>query len=164
MDYLALREEILSGPKAAHCAAHVVTNDMPKDPDYRAKDQAIADLISAGRTKIAPRLVGTGEVELTLGIPAGPVFIYGLEVAGATPPGEGATTDQIAAFATARSALRALNAGAFQIGSEAVRAGIDLFVGTLLTVEQAATIKAMAETPDPITAADVSRALRGPWE
>lgn len=46
---MTLRDEILTGPKAAECAPHVVTNDMPKDTDYMAKDQAIADILNAGR-------------------------------------------------------------------------------------------------------------------
>src|SRR5574337_1147330 len=48
MDYAALRAAILSGPLAAQCAPYVILPDAPKDPDFVAKDQAIADLLNAG--------------------------------------------------------------------------------------------------------------------
>jgi len=38
-----------------------------------------------------------------------------------------------------------------------------MMVGTLLTAEQAVAVKALAEQPDTVSAADVSRAMRGPW-
>ena len=39
-----------------------------------------------------------------------------------------------------------------------------LFNGLLLTAEQITTLKALAETQSTVSASDVSRALRGPWE
>lgn len=162
---MTLRDEILTGPKAAECAPHVVTNDMPKDQDYMTKDQAIADILNAGRApKIIKREVGDGLISLALGVPAGPVFLMQLEmlsnqsVTPETPP------EQMAQIAVARQAWRSLNRSGFDVGDLTVRAGLGMFVGSLLTAEQATAIKALAETPDVVTAAEVSRALRGPWE
>lgn len=158
---MTLRDEILTGPKAAECAPYVVTNDMPKDPDYMTKDQAIADILNRGRApKINHREVGDGAISLALGVPAGPVFLMQLEmlsnsvVTAATPP------EELAQIAVARQAWRSLNRAGFDVGDETVRAGLDMFVGPLLTADQAAAIKALAEVPDVVTAADVSRALR----
>ena len=165
MDYNALRAEILNGPKAADCAAFAVTNEAPKDPGYKAKDQAVADLLNAGRTpKIVRKEVGDGAISLALGIPGGPIFLLQLEMLANTAIAPETAPEQLAAIAVARQTWRSLNRAGFDVGSPEVRAGLDLFVGSLLTAEQAATIKALAEVPDIITAADVSRALRGPWE
>ena len=165
MNYTALRDEILSGPKAGDCAALVITNDSQKDPDYKAKDQAIADLLNAGRPpKIVSKEVGDGAISLALGIPGGPVFLLQLEMLANTAVTPESAPEQVAAVAVARQAWRSLNRAGFDVGAPGVRAGLDLFVGTLLTAEQATAIKALAEVPDVVTAADVSRALRGPWE
>ena len=165
MDYNALRSEILNGPKSADCAAFAVTNESPKDPDYKVKDQAVADLLNAGRApKIVRKEVGDGAISLALGIPGGPIFLLQLEMLANTAITPETAPEQLAAIAVARQAWRSLNCAGFDVGSPEVRAGLDLFVGSLLTAEQAATIKALAEMPDIVTAADVSRALRGPWE
>lgn len=165
MDYRALQTEILTGPLAAECAPHVVTNDMGKVPDYMAKDQAIADILSAGRAPlIVKREVGDGAISLALGPVAGPVFLYKLRRIAATVLPDSATDDQIAPVAVAQQAIASLAKTGFDVGDPTVRAGLDMFVGQLLTPEQATAIKALAEVPEVITAADVSRALRGPWE
>lgn len=160
-----LRDEIMTGPKAAECAPYVVTNDMPKDTDYRTKDQAIADLLNAGREpKIVSKEIGDGAVSLALGVPAGPVFLLQLETVAATLVTPATTAEELAQIAVARQAWRSLNKGALDVGNASVRAGLDMFVGSLLTAEQATAVKSLAEVPDIVTAADVSRALRGPWE
>lgn len=161
MDYAALRAEILARPD---CAPLAVTPDVPKDPAAPAKDRQIAALLSEGRTRIASRLIGDGEIALALGIPGGPVFLYQLEQAASTPPAPDATPDQIAQHAVARQAWRSIEKGALDVGRAEVRAALDMFVGVLLTTEQAAAVKALAEQPDTVTADQVSRALRGPWE
>lgn len=160
-DYAALRAEILARPD---CAPLAVTPDMPKDPTAAAKDREIADLISTGRTRVASRLIGDGEVSLALGMPAGPLFLLGLEQAATTPPAPDATAQQIEQHAIARQAWRSLEKGALDVGRADVRAAIDAMVGALLTAEQADKIKALAQVEHRISAADVSRALRGPWE
>ena len=157
----ALRDEILTGPKAADCAPYVVTNDMPKDLDYMAKDQSIADILNQGRApKIIKREVGDGLISLALGVPAGPVFLMQLEMLSNMPVTQDTPLEQMAQIAVARQAWRSLIKGGFDVGDMTVRAGLDMFVGSLLTAEQASAIKALAETPDVVTAADVSRALR----
>lgn len=157
----ALRDEILTGPKAADCAPYVVTNDMPKDLDYMAKDQSIADILNQGRApKIIKREVGDGLISLALGVPAGPVFLMQLEMLSNMPVTQDTPLEQMAQIAVARQAWRSLIKGGFDVGDMTVRAGLDMFVGSLLTAEQASAIKALAESPDIVTAADVSIALR----
>lgn len=162
---MTLRDEILTGPKAAECAPYVVTNDMPKDPDYRTKDQAIADILNAGRApKVISKEIGDGAVSLALGVPAGPVFLLQLETSANSAVTAETTPEQLAQIAVARQAWRSMTKGALDVGNASVRAGLDMFVGSLLTAEQATAVKSLAEVPDIVTAADVSRALRGPWE
>jgi len=157
----ALRDEILTGPKAADCAPYVVTNDMPKDLDYMAKDQSIADILNQGRApKIIKREVGDGLISLALGVPAGPVFLMQLEMLSNMPVTQDTPLEQMAQIAVARQAWRSLIKGGFDVGDMTVRAGLDMFVGSLLTAEQASAIKELAESPDVVTAADVSIALR----
>ena len=158
---MTVRDEILTGPKAAECAPFVVTNDMPKDPDYMTKDQAIADILNQGRApKIVKREVGDGLISLALGVPAGPVFLMQLEMLSNMPVTQDTPLEQMAQIAVARQAWRSLIKGGFDVGDMTVRAGLDMFVGSLLTAEQASAIKELAETPDVVTAADVSIALR----
>lgn len=158
---MTLREEILTGPKAADCAPYVVTNDMPKDLDYMAKDQSIADILNQGRApKIIKREVGDGLISLALGVPAGPVFLMQLEMLSNMPVTQDTPLEQMAQIAVARQAWRSLIKGGFDVGDMTVRAGLDMFVGSLLTAEQASAIKELAESPDIVTAADVSIALR----
>lgn len=165
MDYRALQNEILNGPKAAKFLPFVVTNNMPKDPDYKAKDQAVADLINTDRLpKIVSKEIGDGALSLALGTPDGPVFMYRLKQVAATSLPPDAPLDQIVPAAIAQQAVESLAKGSFNVGNAGVRAGIDMMVGLLLSVEQATAIKAIAEAPDLVTAQDVSRALRGPWE
>jgi len=63
----------------------------------------------------------------------------------------------------AAQAWRSLSKASLDVGNLSVRAAIDMMVGTLLTAEQATAVKAMAEQPATVSAADVSRAMRGPW-
>src|SRR5574337_773446 len=56
-----LRAAILSGPLAAQCAPYVILPDAPKDPEFVAKDQAIADLLNAG-TQLVTRPLRVEEV------------------------------------------------------------------------------------------------------
>lgn len=164
MDYSSLRAEILFGSRAAACAPHVVTADTPKDASAPAKDKAIAEILSMSRTRIASRLIGDGDVALALGIPAGPLFTYDLERLAARPVTDETPLAERERIAVARQAWRSLTRQTLDVGRADVRAALESFVGDLLTDDQAAAIKALAETPERITADDVSRALRGPWE
>lgn len=164
MNYRALQAEILAGPKAGLCAPFVNDGSDPsRKATARADDAAIAEILSLGRTAIVPREIGDGAVLLCLGVPEGPLFLYHLEVLAETAPPEGSGEAAIIAHAVARQAWRSLLKAALDVGNASVRAAIDLFVGTLLTAEQAEAIKRLAEIPEVVSAADVSRALRGPW-
>ena len=162
MDYRALQTEILG---SAECAPFVVTNEMPKDPEYAAKDAAIAELISAARPKVVtPHMSGSGEVSLALGVPAGQLFMFKLKRLAETVLPDEATDEQIAPVAIAQQVVDSLINSTLDLGNAEVRAGMELFNGLLLTTEQITTLKALAETQSTVSASDVSRALRGPWE
>lgn len=162
MDFRALQTEILSGPRAADCAPFVNDGSDPsRKATAPADDQAIADLLTPGRTTPGDKLISDGDVAIALGIPDGPLFLYQLEQAAIAPAGQSA--QEIAIHAVARQAWRSIQRGDFWIGNPTVRAAIDAMIGTLLAAEQATAIKALAEVPAPVTAADVSRAMRGPW-
>ena len=122
---------------------------------------AIADALSAGRTKIISREVGDGSIALALGVPAGPVFLMQLELLANTAVTGETTPEQLAQIAVARQAWRSINRVGFDVGNAGVRAGIDAMVSTLLTAEQAEAIKALAVVPDPVSSQDVTKALEG---
>lgn len=162
IDYNALWAEIQANPA---CAPYITLSE-PKGPAEiaRANDQAIADIISTGRTKVVSREVGDGAIALALGTQAGPLFIYKLRRLAATTLPDDATDEQIIPVAVAQQAVESLAKVGFDVGNPDVRAGLSMFEGTLLTAVQIKAIKALAEIPDPITADDVSRAVRGPRE
>ena len=122
---------------------------------------AIADALSAGRTKIISREVGDGAIALALGTPAGPIFMLQREQVANTPVTEATPPELVAQIAVARQAWRSINRVGFDVGNPGVRAGIDAMVGTLLTAEQAEAIKALAVVPDPVSSQDVTKALEG---
>ena len=162
MDYRALQTEILSGPQAAACAPYVNDGSDPaRKATAPADDRAIAEILSAGRMRVGERTISDGDGSIALGIPDGPLFLYQLEQAASAPAD--ATPEALVVHAVAKQAWRSIQRGDFQIGNATVRSAIDAMVGTLLTTAQAAAIKAMAETPDGVSPADVSRAQRGPW-
>lgn len=160
----ALQTEILSGPRASECAPFVNDgSDTSRKHFAPSDDAAIAAILSEGSAKVISREVGDGAVAIALGIPGGPVFLYQLERAAETAPGESATAEQIVQHAIARQAWRSLQKGSLDVGNPVVRDAIDAMVGTLLTADQATAIKALAEVDDPVSVADVSLAVRGPW-
>ena len=122
---------------------------------------AIAEALSAGRTKIISSEVGDGAISLALGVPAGPIFLLQLEMVANQPITAETTQESIAQIAMARQAWRSLSRVGFDVGDSGVRAGIDMMVGTLLTTEQAEAIKALAVVPDIVTSQDVTKALEG---
>lgn len=162
MDYLALWAEIQARPE---CTPHIVPS-QPKAEDAvaAAGDQAIADIINVGRVRIASREVGEGTVSNALGVPDGPIFILRLRSMALAALPEGATPEQIMQKALVEQAWRLLDKACLDVGLPSVRGSIGLFVPALLTQDQAAAILALAEIPDPVTASDVSRAVRGPRE
>ena len=159
MNYNELWAEIQANPA---CAPYITLSE-PKIPAEiaRANDQAIADILSTGRTKVVSREVGDGAIALALGTQAGPLFLYKLKKLAATVLPDDATDAQIIPVAIAQQAVESLAKVGFDVGNPDVRAGLSMFEGTLLTPEQIEAIKALAVVPDVITAQDVAKALEG---
>lgn len=103
---------------------------------------AIAAAVNAGRTKVVQRLGGIGLVLETLGPTDGAALLDALETQAATVP-------------ALKWAFILINRGELDFGSPATRAMIDLMV----TGPAGAALKAVAEVPDPVTAAQVNQAL-----
>lgn len=162
------------------CTAHVHTNDMPKisSVEVAAKDKAIAAIISEGRYRYQERLITTRGIRAVLSVTEAFAFIglmRNLNAASSTPqwmadiftavgipaPAHPAYFD---AFQEAFDWLKAGGEG-IDIGDTTAHQMMDLLVaadpaqwGPIV-----GKLKAAAQEPDPVTAAQVSRALRGPW-
>lgn len=155
MDYATLRSRIQVEPA---CAPHIVTNDMPKDPDYLAKDQAIADILNApAGTRIAEHWVTAIGLMHELGAITAATILEKLEAASATQP-------VLKWVMTALNSTKGIN-----VGEQETFTMLDMFSGTILTADEVAQIKAPAQQVSsiawdtvgrPVTAADVSIALR----
>lgn len=150
-----LQDEILHGPYAASCAAFVHTAEMDKisGVEARRKDQAIADILNSSgafRT-LVPRPIGIGTVLNTLGPADGAVVMDALYALSAT-------------VRPLHYALMLLERGDLDVGLPAVRGQIDALVPAVFSEGQATLLKLLAEEPEIVTAAQVSVALRGPWE
>ena len=105
--------------------------------------QAIADALNAGRVKITSKLGGIGLVLETLGPTDGAALLDALEAQAATVP-------------ALKWAWVLVNRGELDFGSAATRAMID----TLIPEPARTLLKAVAEVPDPATAAQVEVALK----
>lgn len=132
---------------------------------------AITAAFNAGRKRIEqPHFVGDGTVSNALGRPTGPLFVLWLQRAAsaAAAPAPDAPIEVQAAYAEIAQACRLLLEGKLDLGLPIVRTGIDGLVGVApgFTQEQANTIKALAEVPDPIDENEVVRACwsnAGQW-
>lgn len=108
---------------------------------------AIAALVSVGRTSIVPRLGGIGAVMETLGAVDGPVVLDALDSLKATLP-------------AVRWGWVLLERGELDFGSVVTRQLIDgLVMGGVMTDGQGLAIKSLAEQPDPVSEFDVRRAI-----
>ena len=108
---------------------------------------AIAALVSVGRTSIVPRLGGIGAVMETLGAVDGPVVLDALDSLKATLP-------------AVKWGWVLLERGELDFGSVVTRQLIDgLVMGGVMTDAQGLAIKSMAEQPDPVSEFDVRRAI-----
>lgn len=139
----------------ADCADHIHTNEMPaiSGIEARAKDQAVADVINGlgVAVQVTSRQIGLGTVLDALGPDDGAGVLDALyAIAGTSRP--------------VYYAMKLLERGELDVGMASTREQIDKLVGVVMSVQQAAAIKALAESPVTITAAQVSVALRGPWE
>lgn len=131
------------------CAQYVHTNDMPKISGQEAylKDKAIADIVSVGRTRTKPTEIGKGTIIEVLGLSTGNAFL-----------------DAVDGTADLRHVKHLLTEGRLRVDSPMVATLLAGFVEAgLLNQGQADALLALGREPDPYTADQVSRALRGPW-
>lgn len=153
----ALQSAILAN---ADCAQYAVTNDMPKvpGPEAVARDRAIAEIMSAGRTRLAPTRIG--ELGVLAKYPGGPVaadLVLGKLEAYAS-----------AAAQYSRLVARALrglaSADGLDFGDASTQAMLHVIdADGVIDATEAAALRGLALVPDPISPDQVSRALRGPW-
>lgn len=156
MNYSALKAAILAN---ADCASYVITNDMPKDPDYYAKDSAIADLFNApAGTRLVERFENAIGVMSAVGAVTGATILEKLDQAKATIP-------------ALKWAMLAMTSDlGINFGDPETQAMLNELANVnVLTAEEATLVMNLAVQPSslayqtvgqPITAADVSIALR----
>lgn len=133
---MTLRDEILSRPD---CADALAIRDCG----------ALAEILSAGRTKLIERNVGYGTVMDTLGAEAGAAFLDGL-------------TDLATTSSPVKWALKLLDRGELNIGAPATQAQLDaLAAGGAFPQAVADALKALAVVPEVVLAQDVQTALEG---
>lgn len=150
MDLAQLKVEIEANPA---CAPHIHTNEMPRisSAEVAIKDQAIADIINVGRVRPQSKEIGIGTI-LAVMAPAGGVFLDGLNALG--------STDRNVYWS-----MELIRQGRFDIGMPAARAQVQALAdGQPDLAAGIEALLALGVAPDPVSAADVSRALRGPWE
>lgn len=156
MNYSDLKAAILAN---ADCAQHVVTNDMPPDPDYFEKDSSIAAIFNMPTgTRLIERFENAIGIMHSLGAVTGAAILEKLDQA----------KSQIPAL---KWAMLAMNSDrGVNLGDIETQQMLDaLVVANVLTQAEAESVKSLAIQPSslayqvvgqPITAADVSIALR----
>lgn len=133
---MTLRDEILS---RQDCADALAIRDCG----------ALAEILSAGRTKLIERNVGYGTVLDTLGADVGSAFLDALTALAATS-------------SPVKWALKLLDRGELNIGAAATQAQLDaLATAGVMPVAVADVLKGLAVSPDEITASQVQQALEG---
>lgn len=149
-----LQAAILASPA---CAKHVITNDAPKAPaaEARAADQAIADIMRAEGFGAGSRAVPAWQAKRQL-IMRGK---WRAIVQAAGNPEHPAVDAAYAAVALADDARMDAD---FCDPTATPLIGALVATG-LLSDDDAQMLRDMSSTPSNVTAADVSRALRGPW-
>lgn len=156
MNYTALKTAILAN---ADCTPYVVTNDMPKDPDYFEKDSSIAAVFNvASGTRLVERYENAIGIMSALGAVTGAGILEKLDQAKAGIP------------ALKWAMLAMDDAQGINLGDPETQTMLDdLATGGVITQAEADAVKALAIQPSslayetvgqPITAADVSIALR----
>jgi hypothetical protein len=153
----ALQAEILANPA---CQPFIHTNEMPKisGVEAMAKDRAIAEIISAGRTKTVSHFASErGVLERYPGGPLEADTLLGKLEAFAQ------TTHPMARIVGRALKFLAQPEG-LDVGSPATQTLLgQLAAGGVITATERAGLQAMATVPDPVTAEQVGRAIRGPW-
>ena len=111
-------------------------------------DVAIAQVLSAGRTKVQTRQVGIGTILATMA-PNGGDFLNTLETLGATD-------------ANVKWALKLIEKGEFDVGLEATRSQLSAYAQAMPALADGINaLLALAEVADPIHYNSVSDALNG---
>ena len=106
---------------------------------------AIAEALSAGRTKIVPTEIGKGKVIATIGLASANNLL-----------------DVIDTAPDFRHVRQLLASGWLDVGTPLTRGSLDeLAVSGIITQAEADAIKALAEVPDPVTSQEVTKALEG---
>ena len=155
MDYNALLAEVQANPA---CAEYIHTNEMPKisGQEALAKDQAIADIINAARP---PQMVSIA-VEDVFDV----LFSSGDYMTLKTAQLQG-NPQAVMAFAVLEDSKH-IGSGKVDLASPITSGLLDaLQAETLLTQAGWDAMNAKASKPaEQVTAADISRAVRGPRE
>lgn len=154
-DYLrALQAAILASPD---CKALVITNDMGKVPadEARQRDQAIADLMRAQGFAAGSRAVPAWQAKRQL-IMRGKWRGIVLASKDDAHPAVNAAYAAVALADDARMDADFCDPTAAPLIGALVATG-------LLSDDDAQMLREMSATPSTVTAADVSRAMRGPW-
>ncbi len=156
MNYQSLKAAILAN---TDCQPFIITNDMPKDPNYLIKDSAIADIFNAPvGTRLVERFENFVGLMAALGIPTYGAIMAKLKAAAQTD-------DLLADFMLAIRSDTGIN-----FGDPATHTALDgMVTAGVFTQAEADLLKGLAIQPSslayetvgqPITNADVSIALR----
>ncbi len=106
---------------------------------------AIADALSAGRTKLVPTEIGNGKVLETIGLAAGNALL-----------------DAIYGSPDFRYVKPLLEQGRLDVSSDLVRGTLDaMAMAGVVTMQEAEAVKNLAMVADPVSSQDVTRALEG---
>lgn len=128
--------------------------------------QAIADALSAGRVRLHSRMISERGVLAALPVPDGDVFLKALETFAATPLPEG---HPLAAYhGTIARGVGWLKGEGLDLGDPLTRTLLDtLAMAGVVNADSVATLKALAEEPDPIDEMTVRKACwsdNGVWQ
>lgn len=154
-EYLrALQAAILASQA---CAEHVITNDAPKAAadQARAADQAIADIMRAEGFGAGSRAVPAWQAKRTL-IKRGRWRGIVMASQNDAHPAVEAAYAAVALAEDSRMDADFLDPAVGPLLASLVAAG-------LLSEQDRDDLESMSRTDSTVTAADVSRALRGPW-
>ena len=140
------------------CAPHVHTNDMPKirGVEAYAKDQTIADILNGAG-------VGTGTQEVEAW-KAKRYLIKRLKWRAIVEAADNLAHPARPAEQVAVDLAESPNMMANFLDPEAAAMWAALVAENLVTTAERDEIQSWCRTPSTITAAQVSNALRGPWE
>lgn len=127
------------------------------------RDDLIATALSAGRTKVVPRMVSARG--LASKVPGGPLAaeVILLKLEGARDAMLASQDPQTKVMGSLlRRQLGFLSADGLDFGDAALRGMLDQFAALeILTADEVAGLKAIAVAADPVSTNDVSHALNG---